>query len=555
MRHSNPSIDYKAVTLNSEQSESSPSGLDNAVVEVIQQITSAYNELPYASMPEPSSHIDHMGVMGWVYGLTPTRIEECRVLDLACSDGGHLIAMASEFPGSEFLGIDLSENELTSGKDLIHKLGLKNVTLEKRSILDIDRELGQFDYIIARGVFSWVPFEVQEKILSICSNNLATHGIAYINYSVYPGGHIDDALRRIMLYHIGEMRGTKERAEKAREILEFLSDTMATDHPFRPRLEGILSMRGRPDLESLFYHEYLNSKTESSYVSDFVDRAHRNGLRFLCEATPRTAWAGNLHGKSERMLRRIKDEEKKQQYEDFLLNRSSRQTLLCRKERSIKNKPNFSKVRDFYVSSSLAKGTRQYDLFTRNQETYSANGRHVTTEDSMVKEVLDLLSKVWPQGVSFKTLTHHVVARSTQNDDDLSQVENSLVQFLGACFESGTIELRTRPLNLVTTISERPKVTALVRYQAKRNTPAWVTNQRHEAVWLDPVWKQVMPLLDGDNTRAMLKDYLIARFRTKEFTFRVNGKPLTHENEAAELIDIGLSSLLKRVAETSLLIE
>ena len=35
-------------------------------------------------------------------------------------------------------------------------------------ITTIDETFGKFDYIIAHGVFSWVPKDVQDKILEIC---------------------------------------------------------------------------------------------------------------------------------------------------------------------------------------------------------------------------------------------------------------------------------------------------------------------------------------------------------------------------------------------------
>jgi len=42
-------------------------------------------------------------------------------------------------------------------------LGLCNISLRERSILEVSSDLGPFDYIIAHGVYSWVPPEVRTR--------------------------------------------------------------------------------------------------------------------------------------------------------------------------------------------------------------------------------------------------------------------------------------------------------------------------------------------------------------------------------------------------------
>ena len=47
-------------------------------------------------------------------------------------------------------------------------MGLTNIHLIEKDILDIDESFGTFDYIIVHGIWSWVPDVVKDKILSIC---------------------------------------------------------------------------------------------------------------------------------------------------------------------------------------------------------------------------------------------------------------------------------------------------------------------------------------------------------------------------------------------------
>ena len=74
-----------------------------------------------------------------------------------------------------------------AGKALIEELQLQNIKLRRANILEIDDSWGQFDYIIAHGVFSWVPREVQEKVLQISSLNLAPNGVAFVSWDATEG--------------------------------------------------------------------------------------------------------------------------------------------------------------------------------------------------------------------------------------------------------------------------------------------------------------------------------------------------------------------------------
>ncbi|MFV9645334.1 MAG: methyltransferase domain-containing protein, partial [Desulfobacterales bacterium] len=148
--------------------------------------TTSYDEIPYESQPFPQSHLDRLATLGHLFGLSPAPVTQCRVLELGCASGGNLIPMAFYLPDSEFVGIDLSRRQIKSGHKSIQDLELQNISLRHASILNVEKAWGVFDYIICHGVYSWVTREVQEKILEICSSNLAAQGIAYVSYNTYP---------------------------------------------------------------------------------------------------------------------------------------------------------------------------------------------------------------------------------------------------------------------------------------------------------------------------------------------------------------------------------
>ena len=77
--------------------------------------------------------------------------------------------MAATLPDSEFVGIDFSATAVSNGLADIAALRLTNIRLMPMDIRDFGEAFGAFDYIIAHGVYSWVPADVQERVLAICA--------------------------------------------------------------------------------------------------------------------------------------------------------------------------------------------------------------------------------------------------------------------------------------------------------------------------------------------------------------------------------------------------
>ena len=160
-----------------------------------------YDEFAYVSRAHPQTHPSRLAALAKLFGMQPAPLSGCRVLELGCASGGNLLPMAAQTPSASFLGIDLSGRQIADGQAVIAELGLSNIGLRHLGIAHVDESLGKFDYIIAHGVYSWVPQEMQEKILSICKENLAPNGVAYVSYNTYPGWRMRGMIRDMMLYH------------------------------------------------------------------------------------------------------------------------------------------------------------------------------------------------------------------------------------------------------------------------------------------------------------------------------------------------------------------
>src|SRR4051812_17058388 len=140
--------------------DNSPSADTPGILLAMDPVLTSYEEIPYESTPIHDAHPDVMATSALLLGLDPPAVPTSRVLELGCSTGGNLITIALAFPSAQFVGIDFSPRQIAQGQAIVEKLGIKNVALHAKSILEIGSDFGQFDYILCHGVFSWVPEDV-----------------------------------------------------------------------------------------------------------------------------------------------------------------------------------------------------------------------------------------------------------------------------------------------------------------------------------------------------------------------------------------------------------
>src|SRR5262249_36621475 len=99
----------------------------------------SYDEVPYHSFPFAEPHPARLAPVARLFGLDPPDPRRARVLELGSSSGGNLLPMAELYPDGKFLGIDLSERQIATGRQALEELAFSNIELRHASILDVDR--------------------------------------------------------------------------------------------------------------------------------------------------------------------------------------------------------------------------------------------------------------------------------------------------------------------------------------------------------------------------------------------------------------------------------
>jgi len=187
--------------------------------------SSQYDLVLYPSRAYPETHPDRLRVMAMLFGLDPPPVETSRILEIGCGDGSNIIPIAFSLPQADCVGIDFACKPVEASQSLIRRTGIENVKCEVMDVRDITTAFGTFDYIVAHGFFSWVPAPVKEKLLTICHDNLAPTGVAFVSYNTYPAGHIREASRELMLFHLQQNRDTTTLVSRGMAFLPPLSKT------------------------------------------------------------------------------------------------------------------------------------------------------------------------------------------------------------------------------------------------------------------------------------------------------------------------------------------
>jgi len=469
----------------------------------------AYDAVPYSVGAFPQTHPDRLATIATLFGLAPVPPNRCRVLELGCASAGNLIPMACALPESTFVGIDLSRRQIEIGQAAVRELGLSNLDLQTRSILEIDADFGQFDYILVHGVYSWVPPEVQDQILTICSRNLSPQGIAYVSYNTYPGWHARGAIREMIWYHCERFADPADRVREARGLLAFLvksvpdQDAAGFGALIRREL-AILQMT--PDCYLL--HEHLEECNEPLYFHQFAGRAAAKGLQYLAEAQISAMIPGRFGPETDKTLRAISpDLLHMEQYMDFLRNRMFRQTLLCHGGQ----KPDYAlrpdAVMQFHIGSGAKAVSGHPDFSSSEPEQFRGPGdATLTTRDPLMKAAMLHLAQRRPLSTSFQSLVaaaQEMLAPSRgPSADDSRQLATRLLN----CYTTNLVEFSLFPPSFVAHVSARPLASPYARLRAREELK--VTNLRLETVALTPPSRLVLSHLDGEHDRDSLVERL-----------------------------------------------
>lgn len=520
----------------------------------------SYDEFPYASYPYANSHPRNLAALAQLFAMAPADVNRCRVLEIGSAAGGNLIPMAVDFPESEFLGIDASSRQIDDGKRVIRDLSLANITLRRQDILDFDASEGEFDFIICHGVYSWVPPDVQAKILAVCRQHLSEHGVAYISYNTYPGWYLRRGVREMMNFHAAGFDDTQTKINQARALVDFLAGAVQPNQDAYEKLlhEELSILRASED--SYIFHEHLENYNEPLFFHEFVSRAEKSDLRFVCEAQFGSMIANECSDETRRTLAEIApDIIQMEQYLDFLRNRKFRQTLLCHREVKLSRAIEPDRLKHLHVNSPLILQGRDDDSELSPNEIGAglvfehASGQTLTVANAIQAHAFKHLADIWPCDIPIDELAHRVCnAIEPESRPSLDMCRQELYETLLELYSSSIVALFSARSACIPRPSEIPQTSSLIRYQA--DSGHRVTNLRHESVQLDDFEREIVKRLDGVATIDKIADELLDFDITLTTDVSDTETQATPTKPSREDLCAVIRQKLTRFAQTGLLI-
>lgn len=513
-----------------------------------------YDAIPYQSNPFPQSHPDRLAAIAKLFGLDAPATDDCRVLELGCSMGGNLLAMAQNHPRSQYVGIDASSRQIADGWKTINALGLKNIRLQHLDILDVGADFGEFDYIVSHGVFSWVPRAVQDRILDLCRRHLAPNGVAYVSYNTYPGWHIRGIVRDMMLYRSLQFTDPATRLAQAKALVEFVAtSSRAEDDPYKQLLQAEFRTLGRSD-DYYLHHDHLEENNHPVYFHEFARRLGVNGLQYLGEADFSTMVSTNFAPEVAKTLHDLgaHDIVQMEQYMDFVRCRYFRQTLVCHSTVRLNRQLRPAIVKNLFLASQAALEPAATPAGAPEVETFrTPGGRGISCSSALTKSALRMLLRKWPMSIPFPELFAQCRAEAVSAGRPAD--EEFFANEMLACLAAGVAEWRLNPDPFTTVVGPNPATTPSARLQAAQGGK--VTNLRGETVVLDDIHRMVLRHLDGTRQLGPLTDALLAFVREGGHQLRreSDNLPVTDPEEMRKLLGPALEKILPNLAQKALL--
>ena len=295
-----------------------------------------YSELGYKSMPFPYTIPATLEAYAALVGISAPNPKTARVLELGATYGGNIISQALFNPDATFVGIELSQEQVEKGNEVIANAGLTNVSLVQSDIASIGSEIGTFDYIIAHGVYSWVDDGVKDALLRLIDEHLAEDGIAYVSYNTYPGWHTMEEVRQLMMFSNRDKAqfNHKEKVLHGKTIGSIVGSQILKYDNLKERNSKFLGALRSVMQKDEYYvgHDHLEPNNDPVYFYQFNDHLGAHNLAYLCDADLTLSMVRSFDADIADTLDKLalNDHVAQEQYLDFMLDTTFRKSIICK---------------------------------------------------------------------------------------------------------------------------------------------------------------------------------------------------------------------------------
>jgi SAM-dependent methyltransferase len=447
------------------------------------ELLARYEAVAYHAGPVRDSHPARLGAIARLHGLAAAAPEACRVLELGCGAGENLLPLAERFPRSEFHGVDFAASAIAEAENARAACGLENVRLLCADLREFEPEPGGYDYVIAHGVYSWVPPEVRDRLLAISARALALNGVAYVSYSTLPGWGLIGGLREFLRAEIGG-GDLPAQAERAHRLLGTLGHALSeAQDPYSVHLRQTIGelLRKPP---GLLLHDELAPVSSPCTFAQFTDHAAAHDLHYLAEARYATMHLEHAPAPMRAALAGLNlDFRARQQYLDVLFQRWLRNSLLSRQAQPPEPAISLPAMRDCAIGLRLEVEGDACNLAPGAPVHFSGpNGVALDLADPAEKALLAVLIEAAPRRVPFPEALAAANTMLGRHALPLIHEAAPLGALLYRLFALDALDLALTGDGAWLQTSPAPAPSPLMRYAARHGLT--VANRWHEPIAL-----------------------------------------------------------------------
>lgn len=401
--------------------------------------TNAYDDLRYRSLPIEWTSPERIAVASLLHGGPKHTISNNRVLELGCGDASNLLPMAYYRQEAYFVGIDGAISQIQLAQERKRALNLSNIEFVHSDFSTASEKIcGPFDYIIAHGVFSWIPNDVRDSLLALCAEHLSVNGLLYLNYNTLPGWNVRGMVREFLLAQTANSFGILQRAQEAQAVsAKIVASISEEEHPYSKLMANEFKFVCDNHV-SYVAHEFLATDNHPYWRSDFLSLMSSYGFEYVADAdfnyTSGRTTVDLIDGLRKEKIngRSVEDTV------DLLCYRQLHSPILTRSsyKKQVLEEYDFLQLR---IASCLSPRSLN-DV--GNQMFLHASGYEIEAKDEAMRLALTRLEAIWPRGL----IINDLFANGSEYIEDIKLLQrNGLIEL--RCIEPADFDIDATMLN------------------------------------------------------------------------------------------------------------
>ena len=315
-------------------------------------------DLHYLSSFFNANAPNHLRIVQLLNGQRPPdRDAKYRCLEIGAGSGVGLAVIAASDPNGEFVAVDYMPGHIAAGAQFGRAAKMTNIDFVEADIVELvnsnDHDLGEFDYIICHGVYSWVGPQVREAILALLRKSLRPGGLLFFGYNSLPGWTMTGPAQKL----ISEFGKSAAGAVQDRVVgaFDFVNQMARLEAKFldpdqipvlgRKASDGVADLGGN-EIRYLA-HEYFSEQWSPEYFIDVARELAAEKMDFVGSATMTDLFSPMVATEPQRqLLANVPDKLMVEQLKDYFSPQMYRRDVYVRGYAPITDRERTKRLKD-----------------------------------------------------------------------------------------------------------------------------------------------------------------------------------------------------------------